>query len=213
MIERNSNHLYALGYGDDRVSLDLSIARGLAYYTGPVFEAILTEAPAFGSVFGGGRYDDLVLRFLGEKIPAVGASMGVDRLLAALASLSKIEPRKATARVLVVNMDPSLAGDYLQMTWELRRAGIPTELYIGMQKRAGQQLRYADQYDIPLAILYGSNEKDQGNVTIKDMSVGREKAKDVGDRREWLAARPGQMTVARTELVETIKNMLAGNEA
>ena len=84
VVERISNHLYALGYGDDRVALDLSIARGLAYYTGPVFEAILLDAPQFGSVFGGGRYDDLVMRFLGEPIPAVGASMGVDRLLAAL---------------------------------------------------------------------------------------------------------------------------------
>jgi histidyl-tRNA synthetase len=209
VIEKISSHLYALGYGDDRVSLDLSIARGLAYYTGPVFEAILTEAPAFGSVFGGGRYDDLVMRFLGEPIPAVGASMGVDRLLAALTALEKVDTRKATARVLVINMDPALADDYLQMTWELRRAGVPTELYIGMQKRAGQQLRYADQYDIPLAILYGSNEKEQGTVTIKDMSVGREKAKDVGDRREWLAARPGQVTVPRAQLVETVRGMLA----
>jgi histidyl-tRNA synthetase len=208
VIEKISNHLYALGYGDDRVSLDLSIARGLAYYTGPVFEAILTEAPVFGSVFGGGRYDNLVMRFLGEPIPAVGASMGVDRLLAALTALNKVDTRKATARVLVINMDPALADDYLQMTWELRRAGIPTELYIGMQKRAGQQLRYADQYDIPLAILYGSNEKEQGTVTIKDMSAGREKAKDVGDRREWLAARPGQVTVPRAQLVETVKQML-----
>jgi histidyl-tRNA synthetase len=209
VIEKISNHLYALGYGDGRVSLDLSIARGLAYYTGPVFEAILTEATAFGSVFGGGRYDNLVMRFLGEPIPAVGASMGVDRLLAALTTLNKVDTRKATARVLVINMDPALADDYLQMTWELRRAGIPTELYIGMQKRAGQQLRYADQYDIPLAILYGSNEKEQGTVTIKDMSVGREKAKDVGDRREWLAARPGQVTVPRAQLVETITVMLS----
>jgi histidyl-tRNA synthetase len=209
VIEKISNHLYALGYGDDSVSLDLSIARGLAYYTGPVFEAILTEAPAFGSVFGGGRYDNLVMRFLGEPIPAVGASMGVDRLLAALTTLNKVDTRRATARVLVINMDPALADDYLQMTWELRRAGIPTELYIGMQKRAGQQLRYADQYDIPLAILYGSNEKEQGTVTIKDMSVGREKAKDVGDRREWLAARPGQVTVPRAQLVETITVMLS----
>jgi histidyl-tRNA synthetase len=209
VIEKISNHLYALGYGDDRVSLDLSIARGLAYYTGPVFEAILTEAPAFGSVFGGGRYDNLVMRFLGEPIPAVGASMGVDRLLAALTSLGKVDKRKATARVLIINMDAALADDYLQMTWELRRAGIPTELYIGMQKRAGQQLRYADQYDIPLAILYGSNEKEQGTVTIKDMSVGREKTKDVGDRREWLAARPGQIVVPRVQLVETVQRMLA----
>src|SRR6185369_13913489 len=93
-IERISNHLYALGYGDDKVALDLSIARGLAYYTGTVFEAILLEAPQFGSVFGGGRYDNLVMRFLGESIPAVGASIGVDRLLAALTHLGTIGKEK-----------------------------------------------------------------------------------------------------------------------
>src|SRR6202011_5778994 len=83
-LTRISGHLYALGYGDDRVALDLSIARGLAYYTGTVFEAMLLDAPQFGSIFGGGRYDNLVMRFLGQRIPAVGASIGVDRLLAAL---------------------------------------------------------------------------------------------------------------------------------
>ncbi|HVS31552.1 MAG TPA: histidine--tRNA ligase [Thermoanaerobaculia bacterium] len=208
-VERISSHLYTLGYGDDRVSLDLSIARGLAYYTGPVFEAILLDAPQFGSVFGGGRYDNLVMRFLGEPIPAVGASIGVDRLLAALAHLGKIGQRKATARVLVTYMDPALAEDYLSMTWELRRAGVPTELYIGTAKGPGKQLKYADQYDVPLVILYGSNEKSQGIVTIKDMTVGREKAKAVGDRREWLAARPGQRTVPRADLVSGVRTLLA----
>src|SRR5881628_1333938 len=87
------------------------------------------------------------------------------------------------------SMDPALAEDYLAITWELRRAGIPTELYIGTAKRLGKQLEYADQYEIPLAILYGTNEKSQGVVTVKDMSVGREKTKAVGDRKEWLAAR------------------------
>ena len=207
-IERISNHLYALGYGDDRVSLDLSIARGLAYYTGPVFEAILKDAPQFGSVFGGGRYDNLVMRFLGEAIPAVGASIGVDRLLAALTHLGKIGQQKATARVLVVYMDPALANDYLAITWELRRAGIPAELYLGNAKGPGKQLKYADGYDIPIALLYGSNEKAQGNVTLKDMTVGREKAKAVGDRKEWLAARPGQLTVARGDLVSGVRQML-----
>ncbi|HEV7920492.1 MAG TPA: histidine--tRNA ligase [Thermoanaerobaculia bacterium] len=209
VVERISNHLYALGYGDDRVSLDLSIARGLAYYTGPVFEAIVLDAPQFGSVFGGGRYDDLVMRFLGERIPAVGASLGVDRLLAALAYLNKLDKRKATARVLVVNMDAALTEDYLAMTWELRRAGIPTELYLGTAKGPGKQLKYADQYDIPLVILYGSNEKQQGVVTIKDMTVGREKAKAVEDRKEWLAARQGQTVVPRAELVAAVKKLLA----
>ena len=81
-----------------RSSLDLSIARGLAYYTGPVFEAILLDAPQFGSVFGGGRYDDLVMRFLGEEVPAAGASIGVDRLLAALIHLGRTGRRSPPPR-------------------------------------------------------------------------------------------------------------------
>ncbi len=209
IVERISNHLYALGYGDDHVSLDLSIARGLAYYTGPVFEAILLDAPQFGSVFGGGRYDNLVMRFLGLAIPAVGASIGVDRLLAALTHLGNIDKRKATARVLVTQMDAALREDYLAMTWELRRAGIPTELYLGSAKGPGKQLKYADQYDIPLAILYGSQEKEQGTVTVKDLIAGRERMKPTADRKEYLAQRAGQVTIARTDLVQSIRKMLA----
>jgi len=209
VVERISNHLYALGYGDDQVSLDLSIARGLAYYTGPVFEAILLDAPQFGSVFGGGRYDNLVMRFLGQPIPAVGASIGVDRLLAALAHLGKIGQQKATARVLVTNMDPSLTSEYLAMTWELRRAGIPTEFFLGSAKGPRKQLKYADEYDIPLAILYGSNEHQQGMVTVKDLIAGRENLKPTADRKEYLAQRAGQVTVSRSELVESIRKMLA----
>lgn len=209
VVERISNHLYALGYDDDRVSLDLSIARGLAYYTGPVFEAILLDAPQFGSVFGGGRYDNLVMRFLGEPIPAVGASIGVDRLLAALTHLGRIGTQKATARVLVTNMDAALRDDYVAMTWELRRAGIPTELYLGSGRGPRQQLKYADKYDIPLAILYGSNEKEQSLVTIKDLVAGREKMQATADRKEYLAQRAGQVTVPRAEMIETIRRMLA----
>jgi len=213
VVEKISNHLYNLGYGDDRVSLDLSIARGLAYYTGPVFEAILLDAPQFGSVFGGGRYDDLVMRFLGERIPAVGASIGVDRLLAALAHLGRVDTRKATARVLVTNMDRAMTDDYLQLTWELRRANIPTEFYIGTAKRLGKQLEYADQYDIPLAILCGSNEKAQGVVTVKNMAAGRAKASLLDDRSKWLAERPGQTTIPRDRLVEGIRDLLAEIES
>lgn len=208
VVERISNHLYVLGYGDDRVSLDLSIARGLAYYTGPVFEAILLDAPQFGSVFGGGRYDNLVMRFLGEPIPAVGASIGVDRLLAALTHLGKVSTKKATARVLVTNMDPALRDDVVAITWELRRAGIPTELYLGSGRGPRQQLKYADKYDVPLALLYGSNEKEQGVVTIKDLVAGRERALPTADRKEWLAQRAGQVTVPRAEMIATIAKML-----
>lgn len=208
LVERISNHLYSLGYGEDKVSLDLSIARGLAYYTGPVFEAILLDAPQFGSVFGGGRYDGLVMRFLGEKVPATGASIGVDRLLAALIHLGRAGQQKSTAKVLITNMDPGLADDYVAMTWELRRAGIPTELYLGTAKGPGKQLKYADAWGVPLAVLYGSNEKEKGVVTIKDMDAGRQRAEALANRQEWLEERPGQREVPRPELVATVRDML-----
>ena len=94
------------------------------------------------------------------------------------------------------------------MTWELRRAGIPTELYLGTAKGPGKQLKYADQYEIPLAILYGSNEHAQQSVTVKNMAVGRAKSAGVGDRGAWLAERPGQTTLPRGELVEGIRRLL-----
>jgi histidyl-tRNA synthetase len=209
VVERISDHLYALGYEDDRVDLDLSIARGLAYYTGPVFEAMLLDAPEFGSVFGGGRYDDLVLRFLGEKVPATGASIGVDRLLSALIHLGKVGERKATARVLVAVIDPELTGDCLQMAYELRRAGIPTELYLGHERGIGKQLKYADQWDVPITLLYGGNEKERGVVTLKDMGAGRAKSEKIEDRQEWIEKRPGQREAKRADLVATVREMLA----
>ena len=209
-VERISEHLYALGYDHDRVSLDVSVARGLAYYTGPVFEAILLDAPQFGSVFGGGRYDDLVMRFLGERIPAVGASIGVDRLLAALIHLGRIGQEKSTSKVLVTRMDPALEGECLAMVYELRRAGIPAELYLGTAKGPGKQLKYADQWGIPIAALYGSTEKERGIVTLKDMEVGRRKAETLARREEWLEERPGQREVPRSDLVAAVREMLGG---
>ena len=208
VVERISNHLYSLGYGDNQVSLDLSIARGLAYYTGPVFEAVLLDAPQFGSVFGGGRYDDLVMRFLGEKVPAVGASIGVDRLLAALIALGRTGHQKSTAKVLITNMDAALQDDYIAMTWELRRAGIPAELYLGTAKGPGKQLKYADFWGVPIAVLYGSNEKEKGIVTIKDMDAGRKRAEALANRQDWLEERPGQREVRRSELVGAVRDML-----
>ncbi len=207
-VERISNHLYSLGYDETQAELDLSIARGLAYYTGPVFEAVLLDAPQFGSVFGGGRYDDLVMRFRGERIPATGASLGVDRLLAALAHLGLVGGRKSTSQVLVARIDPGLESLSLAMTYELRRAGIPAELYLGTEKSIGKQIKYADQTGIPIVLLYGSNEHERGVLTLKDMEAGRERAKKLGDRREWLAARPGQREVPRAELIAEVRRML-----
>lgn len=207
-IEGMSRRLYDLGYGNDRVNLDLSIARGLAYYTGPVFEAVLLDAPKFGSVFGGGRYDGLVSRFSGEKVPATGASIGIDRLLAALVHLGRIKLVKATAQVLITTMDKGMTDEYLAMAFELRRQGIRTELYLGKAGAFGKQIKYADEYDVPIVIVCGSDEQSRGVVTLKDMLVGRELAKEMESREAWIAERPGQFEVPRETLVESVKKLL-----
>ncbi len=208
-VARISSHLASLGYGDDRVALDVSVARGLAYYTGPVFEAILKDAPQFGSVFSGGRYDGLVKRFLGEQVPATGASVGVDRLLAALEHLGKVGAKKSTAKVLVTRLDPKLTDEYVAISWELRRAGIATELYLGGGRNIGKQLKYADQWVIPITLLVGGDENERGVVTLKDMDVGRQLTSQIEGREEWLAERPGQLEVPRAELVERVRKLLA----
>lgn len=213
IVDKISSHLYALGYGDDRVALDLSIARGLAYYTGPVFETILKDAPQFGSVASGGRYDGLVQRFLGEAVPAVGASIGVDRLLAALEHLGKVKAKKSTAQVLVCRMAEGLDEQMLAIVYELRRAGVPAELFLGTTRNIGKQLKYADLWTVPLVLIVGDDEHARGMVTLKDMDVGRQITGDIDNREEWLARRPGQREVPRTDLVATVKALLAEIEA
>lgn len=211
-LARMSRQLGALGYNDDLVAYDLSIARGLAYYTGTVFETVLLDLPEFGSVCSGGRYDDLVMRFLGERVPAVGTSVGVDRMLIALTELGRIPPtarRKATAQVLVTAFDAGLMDEYLVMTYELRRAGINAELYLGPEKRIGKQIRYGDHYEIPVLVVCGPDEKTRGEVQLKDMSVGRKRTAEVADRKQWKAERPGQFNVPRDQLVPAVKKLLA----
>ena len=209
IIQAISDHLEALGYGSGRVMLDLSIARGLAYYTGPVFEANLLDAPEFGSIFGGGRYDNLVTRFGGQAIPATGASIGVDRLLAALIHLGRIRQPLTTAQALVTTMDGSLMREYLELAFELRRAGIRTEVHVGRPKKLGKQLQRADRLQIPYVLIMGGDEAARGVVTIKEMDVGREQAEQVGSHEEWKAARFGQQEVPRGEVVATLKSLLS----
>lgn len=200
------------------VTLDLSIARGLDYYTGPVFEAQLLDAPEFGSVFGGGRYDGLVERFLGRKIPAVGASIGVDRLFAALQKLGRLPVQNATAQVLVTIMEPARIADYQRLTRHLRQAGINTEMYLGEEKSPGKQLQYANRQGIPVAILMGSNEFERGEVTVKDLILGgqlqEKKKKAPGkDREAYLQeTRTVQTTVPLDACVQTVRDVLARHQ-
>lgn len=207
VIEGISSDLDTLGYGSDRVALDVSIARGLAYYTGPVFEAILLDAPQFGSVFGGGRYDNLVARFGGPPIPATGASLGVDRILAAIEHLGKVRPAKTPAEVLVTVMDGGLRQACLQLAFELRRAGIRTEIHVG-SGRLGKQLKRADRLGIPYAILMGTNEAEQGVVTLKQMEVAHQAGAAIAQHEDWKAARFGQREVSRADIVQTLASLL-----
>jgi histidyl-tRNA synthetase len=215
IVERISSHLYSLGYGDDQVSLDLSIARGLAYYTGPVFEAALTfetldekgKPRQFGSVAGGGRYDDLVRRFTNQDVPACGASIGVDRLLAALRSQRSAETA-ARGPVVVTVMDRDRLPDYQAMVDELRAAGIRAELYQGTQNFQ-KQMKYADKRSAPVAVIAGGDEFAAGEVQIKDLVAGAERSKEITDRDEWRTDRSAQRTVARDELVAVVRAIVA----
>jgi len=210
VLARVSHQLHRLGYHDDRVVIDLSIARGLAYYTGPIYEAYLPDAPQFGSVFSGGRYDNLTQRYSDEKLPATGASIGVDRLLAALTHLRRIKTRPATAYVLITCMDQALMDDYIDMTWELRRAGIAALLYLGEEASLGKQLKYADRCAIPIAVLYGADENAHKTVIVKNLAEGKRRATAMKHRDEWLAA-PAQETVHRSELIRTVLRMIGEN--
>jgi len=192
----------------DKAKIDITIVRGLGYYTGPVYETTLIDLPDYGSVFSGGRYDNLVSRFSGLKIPATGSSFGVDRMLAALTALNAIETRKSTADVIVTTMDKDRIDDYLDIVMEIRRAGINAELYMGETRNLNKQLKYADKIEIPLAVIGGTNEFDTGTITVKDLRAGREKAKEVSDREEWLKAEQIQNTIKREELLSYLKKLL-----
>lgn len=208
-------HLTALGYGEDCVVFDPTIIRGLSYYTGPVYEGVLTREikdekgrpKEFGSIFGGGRYDDLVERFTGQKVPATGASAGVDRMLEAV-KLLEPQSRSCTSRVLVTVMDKNHMSDYLRIGQQVRAAGIGVEVYLG-SGNIGKQLKYADRMGIDLALIAGGDEFAQQEVQIKDLALGRELAAGIESNEAWRAERPAQQAVPADTLVETLKTMIA----
>ena len=212
-LRQISDLVVAQGYETDRIMLDPSVVRGLGYYTGPVYEAELTfkikdekgRLRQFGSVAGGGRYDDLVKRFTGQEVPATGISIGVDRLLAALRMKGRVG-QTAPGPVVITVMDRDRMSDYQSMAAELRAAGIRAEVYLGNPKNFGNQLKYADKRKSPIAIIEGDVEKAAGIVQIKDLILGAELAKKAS-LEEW-KARPSQIESPRAELIEQVRNML-----
>ncbi len=197
--------LDAINLGSDIVAFDPTIARGLDYYTGPVFEVNLKDKPQFGSVAGGGRYDNLVKRFTDADLPAVGFSIGVDRLLAALGDESETD----FVDVVVTIMEQDKLPEYLKIASELRAAGLRTDLYLGTEKGLRKQLQYADKVGAKFAVIIGSNEFEKGTVTIKDLTAGAEASKDSAEREEWLKkSREVQREIPRKDFIKELKKLL-----
>jgi histidyl-tRNA synthetase len=212
-LETIADLMAAGGYGPDRVEIDPSVVRGLGYYTGPVFEAELTfeikddkgRVRNFGSVAGGGRYDDLVKRFTGQEVPATGVSIGVDRLLAALHAKGRLAS-DSVGPVVVTVMDKARMADYQAMVAELRQAGIRAEVYLGNPKNFGNQLKYADRRGSPVAVIAGGDEFDSGMIQIKDLILGAKIAENA-TLEEW-KDRPSQYEVPRADLVAKVREIL-----
>ncbi|MFY9463393.1 MAG: histidine--tRNA ligase [Candidatus Sungiibacteriota bacterium] len=160
---------------EDYFIADFSLVRGLSYYTGSVFEVILPDAPEIGSVCGGGRYDNLVAQFTGQKIPAVGVSIGVDRLFAAMEKLRMIKKKQTLTQVLILQLDESMKNEYRVIAQELRNVGINAALYLGDDPMLQAQLVYAVKKEIPYVIIYGANEKAKGVVAIKNLATREQK--------------------------------------
>ena len=207
--------LNSMGVAQSAVVFDPTIVRGLEYYTGTVFEAeLLMETKdekgrpiRFGSIGGGGRYDDLVARFTGQSLPATGFSFGVSRLAAALRAAGQIDDKQTRGPVVVIVFSEEDMQQYLDAVSEIRNAGIAAEVYLG---RAGMkaQMKYADRRNSPAVVILGGDEIAAGQVTIKDLDAGRARAAAIASNEDWKAERPGQQLVARDQMVATLKSII-----
>jgi histidyl-tRNA synthetase len=173
----------------ERVRLDLAIARGLDYYTGTIYETFLDDLPAIGSVCSGGRYDNLAGLFTKLPLPGVGASLGVDRLLAAMEELGLVGDDATPAAVLVTQFESDRLTDYFAAAARLRAAGIAVEMF-PEAKNLGKQMKYADRKGHQLVLIAGSNEFASGSWQIKRLASGE------------------QTNVPDAELIDAVKQML-----
>ncbi len=210
-----SAQLSAMGLDETRAVIDLSVIRGLEYYTGPVFEGELNadlkdpkgRPVRMGSIASGGRYDGLVKRFKGVEVPAVGVSVGVSRLLAALELLQGDAAQNA-GPVIVLALEKDQMAAYQEMAAELRAAGIRAEVYLGGANFA-KQLKYADKRRAPIAVIQGEDERARGEVTVKDLVLGAKMSADIKDNTEWREGQRAQVTAPRHELAAVVKQVLS----
>lgn len=161
----------AAGANDEKFQLDVSIARGLDYYTGTIFETFLDDLPTIGSVCSGGRYNNLAETYSKQSLPGIGASLGLDRLLAAMETLELLPAARTPADVMIAYFDNQRLSEYLQIASTLRQAGIGVELYCENKKMA-QQFKYADRKGFPAVIIAGESEFESAKVQLKWMESG-----------------------------------------
>jgi len=217
-LERLCDSLAALDRLERRAAIDPSVVRGLDYYDGAVFETeLLAEIEdekgrpqQFGSVASGGRYDGLVKRFKGVEVPATGMSLGVSRLLAAQTALAAQGAESAPGPygpVIVLALDRDRMPEYQAMAAELRAAGVRAEAYLGGSGMRAQ-LKYADKRRAPVAVIQGEDERAAGRVTLKDLVLGAEMAKSIGDNKTWREDQPAQTEAPRGELVSAVRAIL-----
>jgi len=179
------------GIPEGRLRIDLSICRGLDYYTGTIYETFLNDLPGIGSVCSGGRYDNLAGLFTSQKLPGVGASLGLDRLLAAMEEMGMLAAASTPAPVLILLFDAGHTGDYLRIARKLRAEGIDTEVFCDA-RNIGKQLSYASRKGFKAAVIAGQTEFAQGNWQVKDLQAGQ------------------QTTVTEADLVGELKRIVAG---
>ena len=209
--------LKSLGVSETQAVFEPAIVRGLEYYTGAVFEAELLlettdekgHAVRFGSIGGGGRYDDLVARFTGQTVPATGFSFGVSRLASALRAAGRDMAADVRGPVVVIAFSQDDMAHYFAAAGELRAAGIAAEVYLGSSGMKAQ-MKYADRRLAPAAVILGGDEIAAGTVTIKDLDLGRELAAGITDNSQWREQRPGQINCPRSELVATVAKIVRG---
>lgn len=203
------------GYDENKIIIDPSVVRGLGYYTGPVYEADLTfdmetdkGIEKFGSVGGGGRYDDLVARLKGVSVPSTGISVGVSRLSSALKYLNKTKNNENGLSVVVLVMDKDKRSEYYQIASNLRKEGIVSECYSG-DGGMKAQLKYADKRNARLAIIIGEDEAASNSATIKDLIVGKKVSNKISDNQEWRSGKDTQKTVPIDDLISNVKSILS----
>jgi histidyl-tRNA synthetase len=164
----------AAGVPETQIKLDVAIARGLDYYTGMVYETFLDDLPTIGSVCSGGRYDDLAGLYTSQELPGIGASLGLDRLLAAMEELGLVDKVATAAEVFIPLFAKDRLHDYLRLAAELRFSGFGVELFPDADKRLGKQLQYADRRGFRIALVLGDDEFNSQTCKLKDLAAKEE---------------------------------------